>query len=195
VILLLPGTVRPGARTRAAVDEMARVLRASGMQCLVWDLAMDELPIADPLYHEHPEDHPHPAVRKLVAAARSASGFVLASPVYHNSFSGVLKNCLDHLSIPEFASKPVGLIAFGRTLTAIQVCDHLRIVVRGLHGLALATQVVLIPDDFDLQDDGGYCLVSTNARRRMQRMAKEMRLYSQVSALMTAHAAPHAARG
>jgi len=176
MILLISGSVQAGSRTLAAVTAAACVLEQRGLRTRVWDLAQSPLPIADPRYYECPADHPDLRVRELVEAAAAASGFVLASPLYHNAYCGALKNCLDHLSIEQFASKPVGLISFGGTLTAIQVCDQLQIVVRGLYGLALPVQVVTVPDDFE-RLDGGFRLVAADRLRRLEWMADEICQY------------------
>src|SRR5438876_203322 len=77
------------------------------------------------------------------------STFVRGSPVYHNSFSGILKNALDSLSIQQFRNKPVALMSCGNSdRTGSQPCDHLRIVARGLLAVAIPTQVITLPSDF-----------------------------------------------
>jgi NAD(P)H-dependent FMN reductase len=176
LILLISGSVQPSSRTLAAVTAAAAILEGRGLKTRVWDLSQSPLPIADPTYYQRPTEHPDPRVHELLRAATEARGFVLASPLYHNAYCGALKNCLDHLSIDEFASKPVGLISFGGTLTAIQVCDQLQIVVRGLYGLALPVQVVTVPSDFE-RSDAGFRLVSADRLRRLGWMADEIAHY------------------
>ena len=105
---------------------------------------------------------------------------VLASPVYHNSYSGVLKNCLDHLAIPQFLYKPVGLISHGAGLSAVQVCDHLRIVVRGLYGVALPRQLVTVKDDYDFDGEAAY-LVGEGALERLEALVNEMMMFGKVT--------------
>lgn len=81
-----------------------------------------------------------------VAAAR-CDAFVLSSPVYHNSYSAVLKNALGHLSIDPLYYKQVGLPGHGNNRSARSV-DPLRAVVRGLHGAAIPTQVCASSQDY-----------------------------------------------
>ena len=180
MILLITGSVRAGSETRAAMEALAGILRQRDVPFEHWDLRERPLPIADPEYHERAEAHPDPGVREIAAIARAAGAIVLATPVYHNSFSGVLKNCLDHLSVGDFAYKPVGLVAHGDNMSAVQACDHLRIVVRGLHGLALPLQVVTTPDDF-ASADGRPRLVADGARQRLDRFALDLLLYARLS--------------
>jgi len=105
---------------------------------------------------------------------------VQATPVYHNSFSGALTNCLDHLSIAEFTYKPVGLMAHGYNISAVQACDHLRIVVGGLNGLALPVQVVTCHGDF-VTEEGGIRLVAPGVLERINRFAVDLVLYARLS--------------
>ena len=166
--LILVGSVRPGSRTLCAARHAASVVTEGGNEALLWDLRRLPLPIADASYHHNPGEHPDRTVRSLVAAAKRADGFLLCSPVYHNSYSGVLKNALDCLAIEHFRDKPVGLIVHGPNLTAVQACDHLRIVARGLYGLCVPEQVVTTPDDFGAGEDGGSELVGASARQRVE---------------------------
>ena len=103
----------------------------------------------------------------------------------------MLKTCLDHLSIPDFAYKPVGLIAHGDNLSAVQACDQLRIVVRALHGLALPIQLVTTPDDFT-SSDGGPRLAAEPALQRLDRFALDLLLYARLSEPVLRRARPKA---
>jgi azobenzene reductase len=186
MILVIAGSVRADSYTRAAARAAESVLRAKAAEPVLWDLALRPLPIADPEYHERPAEHPDPVVHELVGLADAASGFFLATPVYHNSYSGVLKNCLDHLVIEHFMDKPVALCGFGRLLTAIQAVDHLRIVVRGLYGLALPMQLVTVPADYERDEDGRWRLVGKHALMRLDGMADGLVRYAKVREIMLA---------
>ena len=147
-------------------------LDSLGAETFHWDLRERPLPIADPNHHDDPSRHPDPAVRDLVHLASEASGFVLASPIYHNSYSGVLKNALDHLSIGQIQLKPVGLASHGGHRSP-QAVDHLRIVVRGLLGLAIPTQVCTSAGDF-CEGRRGAPLSSQDILQRIDRFALEL---------------------
>ena len=75
--------------------------------------------------------------RALVGAVRAASGLIVASPGYHGSLSGLIKNALDLLEDtarderPYLTGLPVGLIATasgwqatGGTITALRSIVH-----------------------------------------------------------------------
>lgn len=166
-VMVVVGSVRAGSHTAAAARHVAARTKDLGHQAFVLDPARRPLPLADPEYHDDPGAHPDPNVRALVTAARLADAFVLASPVYHNSYSAVLKNVLDHLTIEHFHYKPVGLLAHGPKLTAVGVCDHLRVVVRGLYGLCVPEQAVTTPQDFTADADGTPVLTGAAMRQRL----------------------------
>jgi azobenzene reductase len=138
-VFLLVGSVRRASYTRALVAAIANQLATSeGVETEIWDLRERPLPIADPAYHSNPADHPDPQVRTFVNLVQSANAVVLATPIYHNGISGVMKNALDHLTIDHFYLKPVGLASHGDDRTT-QAVEQLRIITRGLLGYAIAT--------------------------------------------------------
>jgi FMN reductase len=103
---------------------------------------------------------------------------VLASPIHHNSFSGVLKNALDHLAIPQFRYKPVALLSHGGNRST-QAVDQLRIVARGLYAVAIPAQVCTSKQDF-METTQGYGLISEDIMERLVRLAGELMLFGNV---------------
>ncbi len=95
--------------------------------------AMARLPLYDPKASERTADE-----QAFVEAVRAASGLIIASPGYHGSISGVVKNALDLLeetardpARPYLADMPVGLIATaygwqatGSTIAALRSIVH-----------------------------------------------------------------------
>src|SRR5437868_1518235 len=112
-ILLLAGSAESPSHARANTEVVADLLRERGASTSLWNFYDDPLPIFNPIYYRDPYLNESEAVRRLVQLADKAEGFVLASPNYHNSFSGVLKNALDSLTIGQFRNKPVALMSTG----------------------------------------------------------------------------------
>jgi NAD(P)H-dependent FMN reductase len=54
----------------------------------------------------------NPGVAKWAETIKRHDGYIMVTPEYNRSTSGVLKNALDHI-YGEFAKKPVGFIAYG----------------------------------------------------------------------------------
>lgn len=177
-LFLISGSTRRPSYTRALVEVVAEMLVMQGAQTEHWSLADRPLAIADPRFHRDPTLHSDAVVRRFVSYAADCDGFILATPIYHNSLSGVLKNALDHLSIEQFKYKPVGLLSHGGNRST-QAADHLRVVVRGLWGVTTPTQVCTSSTDFRSTDDGmSYELVSDDINQRLARFCKEFIVFS-----------------
>jgi azobenzene reductase len=174
-VFLLAGSVRTTSYTRALVAAIAdRLASAENVRTEVWDLRARPLPIADPAYHHNPEAHPNSEVRSFVNAAHSANAIVLATPIYHNGLSGVLKNALDHLTIEHFYLKPVGLASHGGSRTT-QAVEQLRIITRGVLGYAIATQLCTAEEDFTPSEQGeGMTLTATPLLERVNLFCREL---------------------
>ncbi|MFH8588715.1 NADPH-dependent FMN reductase [Streptomyces celluloflavus] len=166
-LLILTGSIRTRSYSCSLARFAAQQIAERDATPLLWDHRKRPLPFADPEYHKRPAANPDPAVRELVQLADVTNAFVLASPVYHNSYSGLLKNALDHLTMEQFRGKPVVLLGHGPRLTAIQAVDHLRTVVRGLYGLALPDQAVTTPEDYGTDEEGEPYLKEEGQRARV----------------------------
>jgi azobenzene reductase len=173
-VFLLGGSLAEPSHTSALLCAAERALAVQGASVERWDVAERPLPMADPAQHSLPVARRRDPGRALVRAADSAHSIVLASPLYHNSYSGALKNALDHLSACEFHGKPVALISHsGRFLNA-QAADHLRLVVRGLLGLAIPQQVITVDGDWELENSAYYRLVASAIDTRLDEMADSL---------------------
>ena len=118
------------------MDEVARTGAATDFL----DLAELPLPMC-----KAPDDRPeNKYAQELHRRIGLAHGIVLATPEYHNSYSGVLKNTLDLLSYEELSGKAFGLVGIsGGDTGAVNALSHLRIVVRGVGGHCIPAQVSL----------------------------------------------------
>lgn len=133
VIVGLGGTVREGSSTEKALACALRHAETLGAETrLLGGAFLGELPIFDPR-----PGGPTEAQRELAEAIRGADGVIVASPGYHGSISGVIKNALDTLELtrtdarPYLTAKPVGTIitadgwqAAGTTLMALRAIIH-----------------------------------------------------------------------
>lgn len=174
-ILVLPGSLRRPSYSHSLAAAIRAAIEEREVRCTLWDLRTDPLPLADPDYHHRPHEHPAEEVRRFVEVAQEASGFVLVTPIYHNGVSGVLKNALDLLTIPQLLFKPVGLASHGGARTT-QAVEQLRIITRGLLGTAITTQVCTARGDFRAEPDadGYHPLVHEEIAQRVERFSNEL---------------------
>jgi FMN reductase len=85
----------------------------------------------------------------VVSRIRTADLIVLASPVYRASFTGALKNLLDHLPVEALMGKPCGIVAMGATMHHFLGVEwHLRQVLSWFGAVVAPTAVYLSSTDF-----------------------------------------------
>lgn len=133
LIVGVGGTIRAGSSTEKALICALRHAETLGAETrLLGGEFLGGLPIFDP----RPGDATVGQV-ELADAIRAADGVIVASPGYHGSISGVIKNALDTLELtrgdpaPYLTAKPVGTIitadgwqAAGTTLMALRAIIH-----------------------------------------------------------------------
>lgn len=78
-------------------------------------------------------------VKKWSAKIDAADAFIMVTPEYNHSTSGVLKNALDHL-YPEWNNKPVGFVSYGGVGGA-RAIEHLRQIVIELQMAPISNSV------------------------------------------------------
>jgi azobenzene reductase len=174
---LLSGSLRYPSHTYTNLKHVAGLLRKRGVGTHLWDLFSEPLPVLNPKYYRNPHNHEFEVVRRLAQLAQFADAFVWGTPVYHNSFSGILKNALDNLNTQQFRNKPVALISNGGMHCTAEPCDQLRIVAHGLLAIAIPTQVVTVDSDFELFQ-GRFVIVNPLINESLARLAEELLAYS-----------------
>jgi FMN reductase len=134
LIVGLGGTIRPGSSTEKALACALRTAEVAGAETrLLGGEFLARLPIFDPRAGAAADD----AQAELADVIRAADGVIVASPGYHGSLSGVVKNALDTLELtrddpaPYFQGRPVGIIitadgwqAAGTALMAVRAIIH-----------------------------------------------------------------------
>jgi azobenzene reductase len=172
-ILSIIGSPRRNSRVKAGIKAVHNVLVSHGVESYVWNLGEHPLPFMDPETRGNagPDDS---VLACFLQLAREADGFVLGSPLYHNSYSGWLKNALDHLSGRDhLGGKAFGLTSNGGH-RSLQAVDHLRIVVRSVQGIAIPTQLCTDEEDFTLDQDGELHLTAPPILERVARFSEEL---------------------
>ncbi|WP_296599310.1 NADPH-dependent FMN reductase [Phenylobacterium sp.] len=133
LIVGIGGTIREGSSSeRALICALKRAEELGAETRLLGGAFLGGLPIFDPRPAETSG-----AQQELADAVRAADGVIVASPGYHGSISGVIKNALDTLELtrsdaqPYLSHKPVGTIitadgwqAAGTTLMALRAIIH-----------------------------------------------------------------------
>ena len=131
------GTTVAGSSTERALMIALKAAGEAGMRTRMFGgELLVRLPLYTPNMHDRTTDE-----HDFVAAIREASGVIFASPGYHGSVSGLVKNAIDLIEEtakdkrPYLDDLPVGLIAtaYGWQATASTVAA-LRSIVHSLRG-------------------------------------------------------------
>lgn len=130
-----------------------------------------------PIYNDDVPLHEQPGiVHTLLDQVRAADGFILASPTYHGTISGALKNVLDFLNVDSgvprtyFDGRPVGLVAYGGP-SALNVVNALSHSVRGLRGMQVPTVVTAARG---VIDEASATIMDESVRGRAGQMVGEV---------------------
>lgn len=146
-LLAIVGSVTPPGRLLNATKGLLDTARASrgDLEVELINLADKKVAFAD----GRPAEQLGDDTAAIINSVRAAHGVVIGSPVYRGSFTGALKNLLDHLPMESLAGKPVGIIAMGATQHHYLGVDwHLRDVLAWFGALMVPTSVYLASSDF-----------------------------------------------
>ncbi|WP_067440950.1 NADPH-dependent FMN reductase [Nocardioides jensenii] len=178
-ILCLGGSTRPGSSSEQALRVSATAARRLGAEIEV--IAGRDLIL--PIYDTETRERPALGTR-LVKAVRRTDGVIIASPGYHGSMSGMIKNALDYLEDlrnddrPYLDGIPVGLIAvaYGWQATA-STLSGLRTTVHALRGwpTPLGAAVNASTPIFGVE---GNC-VDDSARFQLETVAEQVTSFAQ----------------
>ena len=173
-IFILCGSIAHKSHTRSLLYYIESLLTEKGVETVFWDLLSKPLPIALPEFHKNPLKNPNESVKEFAKEIIYSDGFVLGSPLYHGSYSGVLKNALDNLHYDAFKNKPVALVSNSSAIrNCAHPCEHLCLVVRAIYGYVLQSQIGTCGDDYE-EKKNAYELKDKEIKDRTERMVDEL---------------------
>ncbi len=177
-ILGVAGSMREGSFSTHALKLVLEEAKKYGSNSRVLELREVRLPIYDPsmsvseeLYQEVNGKRQN-VLEVVTEAINWADAFVLASPDYHGSMSGAIKNFLDYFW-EEFAGKTFGYIIASHE-KGLTVADQMRTSVRQCYGWSMPYNISINGgNDFD---SAGNPITSTLANR-IKMLARDMVTY------------------
>ncbi|PLZ93032.1 NADPH-dependent FMN reductase [Fischerella thermalis CCMEE 5198] len=138
-IVGIGGSLRADSYSQIALRLAAQRIEALGAEVEILDLREMQLPFCNG-EQEYPD---YPDVQKLQHAVSRADGLILATPEYHGSISGVLKNALDLMSFEQLSGKVTGLISVLGGQPNSNALNDLRIIMRWVHGWVIPEQIAI----------------------------------------------------
>ncbi|MGI8656822.1 MAG: NADPH-dependent FMN reductase [Pyrinomonadaceae bacterium] len=171
-VLGVSGSMREGSTSRRALSIVLEAARAADGEAETRLLDLRELDL--PMYRPQ-STMQNESVAEAGKAVEWADVFVFATPDYHGSMSGAMKNFLDY-HWTEFAGKVFGYLCASheKGLTAM---DQMRTVVRQCYGWSLPYGVAVHGDeDFDANAN----LKNEAAGRHLRMLGRDIRVYGAV---------------
>lgn len=156
LVVGLGGTTRAASSTESALRVSLAAAKAAGAETVMVGAADLDLPMYAP---ERPERTGH--ARRLVDLLRQSQGVIIASPGYHGTLSGLVKNALDYIEDmrdddpPYLHGRAIGTIACGYGWPAtIHTLAALRSVAHALRGWPTPMGAGINSADDVFADDG-----------------------------------------
>ena len=166
-VLGVSGSLRQQSKTALALRLLLDFAAKQGAEARMLDLRAVELPMYRP-----DQETPSEAQKDITADVEWADAFVLATPDYHGSMSGAMKNFLDY-HWEELAGKVFGYICSSHE-KGLTVMDQMRTVVRQCYGWSMPYGVA-----FDGRADfgAGGTLQNPRVEQRLKMMARDLVVY------------------
>lgn len=165
-ILGVIASAREDSLSAAAIRVSIESMRQHGAEVDLLDLRCTPLPLFSP--HEK---HSAPNYTHIKTLVESADAYTLATPDYHGSMSGVLKNFLDYFWT-EFAGKTFAYICASheKGLTAM---DQIRTAVRQCYGWSLPYGVSIAEPDVNERNE----IINETVKKRLSMLGRDLAIY------------------
>jgi FMN reductase len=163
-VLGVAGSMRDGSYGKMALKVALASAEKRGARTRLLELSKADLPMYSPSASS-------PALEKVSADVAWADAFILASPDYHGSMSGALKNFLDYF-YEEFAGKVFGYVVASHE-KGLTVMDQMRTAVRQCYGWSLPYGVSVNSQ----QDFTGSDVSNARIEQRLKMMGRDLVAY------------------
>jgi FMN reductase len=181
-IVALGGNATPGGSGERLLRHALARCEAQGAETMLF--AGDAIDL--PMYAPHRSER-CTKVQALMTALRDADGIIVASPAYHGTVSGVVKNALDYAqdlvsdAQPYFDGRAVGLIAVaGGWQAAGSTLATLRSITHALRGWPTPMAVTANSSQALFDPDG--LLVDPGIEQQLDIMAQQVVTFAKMKA-------------
>ncbi|NJK61476.1 MAG: NAD(P)H-dependent oxidoreductase [Synechococcaceae cyanobacterium SM2_3_1] len=138
-IVGIGGSLRENSHSYRALELAIERVAKLGAAVQILDLRQMTLPFCQGSgdYEDYPD------VARLRETVKAADGLILATPEYHGSVSGVLKNALDLMSFEHLEGKVVGAISVLGGKSNSNALNDLRLISRWVHAWVIPEQIAI----------------------------------------------------
>ena len=176
-ILGIAGSMREQSYSTRALKLVLEEVKKYDSESAVLELRKLNLPLYDPSGDTSDEPSSYININnnlleRITTALKWADAFVLASPDYHGSMSGGMKNFLDYFW-EDFAGKTFGYIVASHE-KGLTVADQMRTAVRQCYGWSMPYNISINGEkDFDSEGN----LVNSALAKRVKMLARDLVTY------------------
>ena len=167
-ILGIAGSLQDNSSSTKILKVVLEKARKNGVNTSIIDLKDIRLPLFSPNKPREKTDSIEMVTKEVI----NADAFILATPDYHGSMSGTLKNFLDYFWL-EFSGKTFGYIISSHE-KGLTVLDQLRTVVRQCYGWSIPYGVSInSTHDFDSNGE----ITNDKLEKRINSLARDIFTY------------------
>ena len=168
-VLGVGSSMRQGSYSTTTLNMILDMAKGNEAETKLLDLRQTNLPM---LYAAKDDTHEIGQVTELV---EWADAYILATPDYHGSMSGSLKNFLDYFW-SEFAGKTFGYIVASHE-KGLTVMDQMRTAVRQCYGWSIPYGISINPEeDFDDKRK----VINRKLSSRLDMLARDLVVYGKL---------------
>ena len=160
-VLGLSGEYRTTSKSGILITRALALAEEQGAEIMFWDLAEKPLPLVG---EEGCWNHPN--VQEFQNLLLETDAFFVASPEYHGTMSGVMKNTFDWMYDKHVGGKVFGLMSTLGGVTNSNTLNHMRITLRWLHAWPVPEQLAIGNVKEAFNEDGHLNDESLNDRLR-----------------------------
>jgi FMN reductase len=168
-VLGVGSSMRQGSYSTAALNMILDMAEGNGAETKLLDLRQTNLPM---LYTAKDDTH---EIGQATVLVEWADAYILATPDYHGSMSGSLKNFLDYFW-SEFAGKTFGYIVASHE-KGLTVMDQMRTAVRQCYGWSIPYGISINPED-DFNDKKE--VINKKLWSRLDMLARDLVVYGKL---------------
>ena len=174
-VLGVAGSMRQESYSTRALEMVLEEAKKYNAESYMLELRKINLPLYDPSEitpDEFSSNNNNLVLERITTSLRWADVFVLASPDYHGSMSGGMKNFLDYFW-EVFAGKKFGYIVASHE-KGLTVADQMRTAVRQCYGWSMPYNISINGErDFDSKGN----LVNSALAKRIKMLARDLVTY------------------
>jgi NAD(P)H-dependent FMN reductase len=173
-VLGVAGSMREQSYSTRGLKMVLEETKKYNAESYMLEVRKINLPLYDPseITSDNSSSNNNNVLERITTTLRWADVFVLASPDYHGSMSGGMKNFLDYFW-EEFAGKTFGYIVASHE-KGLTVADQMRTAVRQCYGWSMPYNISINGEkDFDSKGN----LINSALAKRIKMLSRDLVTY------------------